>query len=313
MDNVLAEDMKAAEREARYDQACKKVLSHKSILAWILKTCADEYKDYSVAEIAEKYIEEPEVGETPMRPDQTNRIHGDNTEDGSLTESTVHYDILFHASVPGDAESRIGLIVNIEAQNRYDNGYPLVKRGLYYCSRMISSQYGVVFDKAHYENIKKVYSVWICMNVPDPWKNTITEYRIQESNRFGTAKEAREHYDILKTVMIGLGDEALREEQLLRLLNVLFSKEMVLSRKKDILSEEFDLPMTVNMEEGVEDMCNLGQGIREESFNEGKFNGIVRILDSIMGSLHISFDEAADIAKLSPEERAICKAILAKK
>ncbi len=31
---------------------------------------------------------------------------------------------------------------------------------------MISSQYGVEFEEAHYEKIKKVYSIWVCANPP---------------------------------------------------------------------------------------------------------------------------------------------------
>ncbi len=54
----------------------------------------------------------------------------------------------------------IRLIINIEAQNDFYPGYPLIKRGIYYCSRMISAQYGTEFKNSHYENIKKVYSIW---------------------------------------------------------------------------------------------------------------------------------------------------------
>lgn len=32
--------------------------------------------------------------------------------------------------------------------------------------RMISAQYRTEFTNFHYENIKKVYSIWICMNLP---------------------------------------------------------------------------------------------------------------------------------------------------
>ena len=33
-------------------------------------------------------------------------------------------------------------MINVEAQNDFYPGYPLVKRGIYDCSRMISPQYG---------------------------------------------------------------------------------------------------------------------------------------------------------------------------
>lgn len=86
-------------------------------------------------------------------------------EDVTVTEGTIIFDIRFFAIVPKGGE-HINLIINVEAQNNFYPGYPLIKRRLHYCSRMISSQYGPVFTKSHYEKVKKVYSIWICMNLP---------------------------------------------------------------------------------------------------------------------------------------------------
>ena len=62
--------------------------------------------------------------------------------DKSVREGTVTYDIRFRAIVP-DSEEQIALIINVEDQNDFYPGYPLIKRGIYYCCRMISSQYGL--------------------------------------------------------------------------------------------------------------------------------------------------------------------------
>ena len=52
------------ERRARCDQACKRVLAQKVILAWILKHCTEEFRDIDVKDIENKYIEgEPESDE----------------------------------------------------------------------------------------------------------------------------------------------------------------------------------------------------------------------------------------------------------
>ena len=56
----------------------------------------------------------------------------------------------------------------------------IVKRNLYYCCRLVSSQYGTEFTNSHYEKIKKVYSIFICMNPPNYRKSTINQYSIQE-------------------------------------------------------------------------------------------------------------------------------------
>ncbi len=100
----------------------------------------------------------------------------------------VNYDIRFYATAPASGDL-IGLIINVEAQNDFYTGYPLIKRGLYYCSRLISAQYGTEFAEGHYEDIKKVYSIWICMNPPKNRQNSITRYYIAEENIIGDVKE----------------------------------------------------------------------------------------------------------------------------
>ena len=80
-------------------------------------------------------------------------------------------------------------------------GYPWIKRGIYYCSRMIFSQYGTEFAESHYENIKKVYSIWICMNPPKSRENSITRYYIAKENLVGSVKERKAEKDAAKTYM----------------------------------------------------------------------------------------------------------------
>ncbi len=108
-------------------------------------------------------------------------IRGAQTEDSTIKEGTVTYDIRFYAVVPRSGEMA-SLILSIEAQNDFYPGYPIIKRGIYYCSRMISSQYGVEFVDNQYEKICKVYSIWICANPPKYWENTINRYVIHKKN-----------------------------------------------------------------------------------------------------------------------------------
>lgn len=63
----IAEDIRVTDQNAQYDAACRKLLSEKIILAWIMKSCLEEYRDCGVKEIAEKYIEgTPQVGEVAI-------------------------------------------------------------------------------------------------------------------------------------------------------------------------------------------------------------------------------------------------------
>ena len=62
---------------------------------------------------------------------------------------------------------------------------------------MISSQYGREFTGPHHENIKKVYSIWICMKPPQYRENTITRHRLAEEHLVGEGKEPVRNYDLL--------------------------------------------------------------------------------------------------------------------
>lgn len=269
---TLSQSIDSTEQKEQYDAACKKVLAEKIILAWIMKHTMKEYADYEVKEIAEKYIVgEPEVGKKSVLPDETNapKIAGVGVEDDSLTEGKITYDIQFHAIVPNSDEV-VQMIINVEAQNDFYPGYPIIKRGIYYCARMISSQYGTVFTKSHYEKIKKVYSVWICMNPPKARNNTITQYALHEENLFGNVKEKREYYDLVNAVMICLGsEEEATEQELLRLLDVLLSTNKKAKEKKAILERDFDIPMTERMEGEMESMCNLSDGVEQKGIEKG--------------------------------------------
>lgn len=203
-------------RNAAYDQAAKKVLSQKKILAFILKRMVEEFKDESVQDIMTKYIEgTPLISQVPVHPDETNqeieRIHGNNTEDGSISEGMVRYDILFQALVPKTKEPLM-LIINIEAQGKAKPGYSILKRATYYASRMISSQRGRDFYGDDYDKIKKVYTIWICMNAPKDTGNSINRYRMMEERLHRKYHAEQWQYNILNVVMLYLGDRKTQDD-----------------------------------------------------------------------------------------------------
>ena len=274
---TLFQSIDVVQQKAQYDEACKKVLAEKIILAWIMKHTMKEYAEYDVQGIVENFIVgEPKVAETNVMPDETNapKIIGTGVEDTSITEGSITYDIQFHAIVPTSDEV-VQMIINVEAQNDFYPGYPIIKRGIYYCARMISSQYGTVFTKSHYEKIQKVYSVWICMNPPKERNHTITGYSLTENHYVGKVKEKEEYYDLMNAVMICLGKkEEETEHELLRLLDVLLTSDKRAEEKKEILENVFQIPMTETMEEGVEYMCNLSDGVEQKGIEKGIKIGI---------------------------------------
>ena len=218
-----------------------------------MKGCVNEYSDCTVDDIVEKYIEgTPEVGSVGVHVDDTNRpkkstdvIKGSNNEDSTLTEETLFYDVRFDAIAPKSADSTeqeevIRLIINVEAQTKFKPGYPLTKRAIYYCSRMISAQHGPIFTKSEYGKIRKVYSIWICTQPSDGFENTLTRYSIKPEQLIGEVQEETENYDLMSVVMICLGKPGTENHKgILKFMEVLLSSTRSGSEKKKILEEEF--------------------------------------------------------------------------
>ncbi len=281
MDYDTIDDVYLAGKNPEYDAAAKKLLSSKKILAWILKYCVEEFKDCSIADIRDRYIIGiPETASAPVLPDETNaaakvnadRISGERTEDTSVTEGKVTFDIRFRAITP--RSELVQLIINIEAQRSRRTSYPLLKRAMYYVSRLISSQYGVDFDKAQYGKIKKVYSIWLCMDAPDD-RGGITRYRMQEEPEYGNILDEKENYDLQQVVMVYVAHaRADMENRLLNLLGELFVSEDDASRKKAELIEHYDIDLNENEERLVSTMCNLSVGV----YVRGRESGIAETL-----------------------------------
>ena len=267
-----------------------------------MKSCLEEYRGSEISEIASKYIEgETQISEAAVHPDEeagSLQIRGLNTEDSTINEGTVTYDIRFRAIVPGTGE-RISLIINVEAQNDFYPGYPIVKRNLYYCCRLVSSQYGTEFTNSHYEKIKKVYSIFICMNPPNYRKNTINQYSIQEESLIGEFGDNVEYYDLLTGIIICLGDADDERSGILKLLEVLLSSERSTKEKKKILQEDFGIKMTQELESEVSEMCNLSEGVEQK----GIAKGIITSIRNLMESMGWSIEQAMDALQIPMEER----------
>ena len=91
-------------------------------------------------------------------------------------EGDVIFDILFYAKAPGKPSVKV--YINIEAQKDFYPGYDLVTRAVFYCARLLSKQLGVEFTPKDYDGIKKVYSIWVCINAPQELQNTISSYQM---------------------------------------------------------------------------------------------------------------------------------------
>ena len=235
---------------------------------------------------------------------QVTKVQGMGNEDISQNEGTVYYDVRFNAIAPSTEEhGNIRLIINAEAQNRFKLKYPLTKRAVYYGSRLISAQHGTVFTKSDYQKLRKVYSIWICVNPAKRFRNTITRYSLKPEAIIGNAVEAPENYDLINIVMVCLGKmEEWNDNNLIKFLGVLFQNELSAREKKDILERDFNIPMTETFESEVDDMCNLSQGVAEEAMQKGLQQGRTHILIELVNDGVLTIEKAAEKASMSVEE-----------
>lgn len=316
----ISDALEGNECKDRLDTEVKKVLSDKTVLAWILKYSTSEFEPYSIETIKTCIEGTPEVGTHPVNPrskrtdrkkgkrqykyvdqKQSEAITGSDTVDKVPGEGTITYDIRLYAITP--TKQRVKLILNVEAQKTFQKlRYDLVTRGMFYVARMISAQKGTEFKGSNYNDLKKVYSIWICMEVPKNMEYTVTSYKMDKKVLFGNPKK-RFRYDLMEVVMICLGREeyASNGNRLHGMLSTLLSQKLSPEEKEVRLSTEYDFETSTELEGGLIQMCNysdlieqrgIEKGIergREEGRQEGKFN----ILISLVQDGLLSIEEAA--------------------
>ena len=264
---TIAKDIAVTERIAQYDASAKRLLANKVILAHIMHETMEEYKNCSIEDIQNLYIEgEPIVAGVGVHQDTSlPKIKGANVESTSINEGKITYDIRFDALLP-NTEEPIYIIVNVEMQKQTPSQYAILKRALYYCGRMLSAQYETVFTNADYDKLRKVYSIWIVANNRPEAQNTISRYAVREEQLVGNYQEDYSHYDMLNVILVRLGKHS-NAKNLLRLLDVYFSHKLRANERKNILANEYSIQMEMSKEENS--MCNLGEGIYEDGVKQG--------------------------------------------
>lgn len=247
--------------DASYDDACKRLLSHKEVLARILKECVSEYKSYDIETIKNCIGKDISVSKEAVH--QFERVVNENTEDGTVTEGLIKFDIKFTAITP-DKEP-IQLIINVENQNDYSPGYPLVKRCIYYACRLISAEHGTVFENDDYEKIVKVYTIWICTSNFEKEEPRITEFVLDKKELLGKSYPIKKKdYDLLDIIIIRLCKNPNDyDSAIIRFLTYLLSHKFSVAERKRVLSQDYNIKMHEVLE-GVDTMSGLGAAVRRE-------------------------------------------------
>ena len=326
---LIANLIDTAGKEAQYDEQSRRLLSMTEILAWILKSCVDEFKEYDIPFIMKNCFvgkpiisqmavhqdmpDMPEQAEQTEKADQSEQpavnqyVETMNSEDVTIKEHTVVYDIRFRAYVPKTNEI-IELIVDLEIQKDSSSILRIIRRGIYYVSRMISAQFGTEFQGEHYEKIKKVISIWICPATAQYRQDSIVEFSIKPNTLHGDFEVAEKDVDLQRVLIIGLTNRE-TENRLIRLLSVYLSDIKTPEEKKKILEEEFDIKMTEEMEKEIKKMYALSEALKDRTRTETWQKAQTRIATNLLrGNNSIPF--VAQMTELSEDVvRSIAKAL----
>ncbi len=195
-------------------------------------------------------------------------------------KNKIYYDIRFTAYI---RENEIKILVNIEAQKSSEHsklGYHLENRIIFYLARLISAQKQTEFFHSDFDNLKKVRSIWICMDNEET-EDSIEEIGLDRKMVFGNKKNSY-HTDLMKGIIVNIrnGDNQSSSGGIKKSQNVLISMlEELLSgknavEKKRILADEYGMKMTAELEGRIQIMCNLSENIIER----GRMDAIERMI-----------------------------------
>lgn len=320
MNTEIANAVNAAGDKAQYDTRVKRLLAQKSILAHILVKTVDEFKGMKPEDVV-KYIEgEPSISVVPVelglanmeKTDATGqRIVGLNTENAEINEGLVRFDIIFYVRMPSIVGRKNGLsqiIVNIEAQKDEPTEYKILNRAIFYVSRLISSQKERDFVNTNYDDIKQVFSIWICMNMDD---NSLSHIHLTKDELLKPCNW-KGNLDLLNIVLIGITNEIPEHDEkyeMHRLIGALLSSELKEQEKLDIIEHEYNIPISQEFREDVRIMCNLSTGIEERATERATEKTSEKFILN-MYKKGYTLDQIADVAETDVDE---VEAIIKKK
>ena len=203
-DTNLAQAVEAAYDSSSYDTNVKFLLADKQILARILKYAIQEFIDMTVNDIIDSIGNDIDIGTRPVDAGLSNmgRINESYTEDNIPGEGKIFFDIRFTAY---HREKEMKFLINIEAQKSSEPsklGYHLENRIIFYLARMISAQKQTEFFHSDYDNLKKVRSIWICMdNSKDG--DSIEEINLNRNTVFGNKVKPYD-VDLMRGIIINI-------------------------------------------------------------------------------------------------------------
>jgi len=184
------------------------------------------------------------------------------------------------------------ILVNIEAQKDEPTSYYIQNRAVFYACRMVSSQKERDFTGMNYNDIKKVYTIWICMNQKE---NSLNYLHLTNEKLMGkTAIEKAG--DLIHIILLGLAKNLppyTEKNKLHRLLGALFTNELTADEKISEAKNE--------LRKDVRKVSGLGESLVESAAEEAWEQREIKFIIS-MNEKGYTIEQIADVTEKSREE-----------
>lgn len=256
-----------------YDQKFKQLFMKKEFLTPILKNIVPEYK-YCPLETIEALINPH--GDTRVNPSVY-----DSEDCGKGEETVTRYDVLVDCALPGGAEVCVDLFFDLEMQRENKPGYPIPKRGVYYCCRLISRQIEALGEES-YNQLKPVYSVWILINdIPKEFENSVYTAGLSgSSNKYSVdVSGLNAQIDLIHLSLIYLSENFKVEEDqddLIKYLQSVFTKQL----GNPEVNPYYEYSSRI--EEEVDEMMSIRESFEQRGERRGERRGRIEGMIAIL-------------------------------
>ena len=179
-----------------------------------------------------------------------------------------------------------------------------MNRAVFYVSRLVSSQKERDFVKTNYNDIRRVFSIWVCLGMDE---SSMAYVHLAKDDLLGSYPW-KGGLDLLNIVLIGISNEPPEHDEkyeLHRLLSTILSMELSVDEKLGIMETEYSIHVDEKIREDVSAMCNLSQGIKEKATDNAIMGVIINMYEN-----NFTIDQIALATKKSVEE---VKAIIEKR
>lgn len=164
------------------------------------------------------------------------------------------------------------------------------------------SRKGQYFTRSNYQDIRKVYSIWIVLS-PNKGKNTVTKYEESPECLYGNYTEPDSDNTLSSIIIIRLG-KSQSADGALEMLNILTTHMNPSEKLKKL--ENFGLKITRELKKEVEDMCDWTNAFTSRALEQGLEQGMNKAKKEMVLNLlrlgEISVEKIASVAEMSVED-----------